>query len=321
MPWLVGIDEAGYGPNLGPLVMSAVACRVPADLAEASLWQVLRGAVRRARASDTQRLLIEDSKVVYSTARGLAELERGVLGSVFAGLLDRPCCVSQSMDLVCPHRHVELRTECWYTGSTPVPSSAEADDCRRAADRFRRACVSQGVTWGAVQSEVVCPGRFNEQLQRWQTKGTVLGEALVSLLRRGPVGDDDGDAVTVLVDKHGGRNTYAALLQHALPDAMVQTECEGCDRSAYRLLGLGREMRVVFQPRADGTHFNVALASMVSKYLRELLMSEFNAFWQNHVPGLRPTAGYPGDAARFFAEIQPALARLEIAESVIWRQR
>ena len=28
MPWIVGIDEAGYGPNLGPFVMTAVASRV-----------------------------------------------------------------------------------------------------------------------------------------------------------------------------------------------------------------------------------------------------------------------------------------------------
>ena len=31
MPWVVGIDEAGYGPNLGPLVQSAVALRLPDD--------------------------------------------------------------------------------------------------------------------------------------------------------------------------------------------------------------------------------------------------------------------------------------------------
>src|ERR1700728_3969850 len=33
MAWVLGVDEAGYGPNLGPFVMSAVACRVPDALA------------------------------------------------------------------------------------------------------------------------------------------------------------------------------------------------------------------------------------------------------------------------------------------------
>ena len=42
-----------------------------------------------------------------------------------------------------------------------------------------------------------------------------------------------------------------------------------------------------------------ALASMTAKYLRELSMRAFNEFWCARVPGLRPTAGYPGDAPRF----------------------
>ena len=62
---------------------------------------------------------------------------------------------------------------------------------------------------------------------------------------------------------------------------------------------------VTFRPRADGDSVAVALASMLCKYLREVCMRQFNRFWATHVPGIKPTAGYPGDAKRFFDEISP----------------
>src|SRR5439155_16529616 len=65
MPWLVGIDEAGYGPNLGPFVMSAVCCRAPD--AGADLWQLLSAALRKGDAPADGRILVDDSKVVYSS--------------------------------------------------------------------------------------------------------------------------------------------------------------------------------------------------------------------------------------------------------------
>ena len=46
-------------------------------------------------------------------------------------------------------------------------------------------------------------------------------------------------------------------------------------------------------PRADPTDGLVALASIVSKTVRELWMDVFNAYWLARMPGLRPTAGYP----------------------------
>ena len=49
-------------------------------------------------------------------------------------------------------------------------------------------------------------------------------------------------------------------------------------------------------PRADADDGLVALASIVSKAVRELWMDVFNAHWSARIPDLRPTAGYPNDA-------------------------
>ena len=48
---------------------------------------------------------------------------------------------------------------------------------------------------------------------------------------------------------------------------------------------------------------------------------EEHAFWARHVPGLKPTAGYPGDAARYLEAIRPAAQRLGITEAALWRCR
>ena len=63
MVWIVGVDEAGYGPNLGPFVMTAVACRAEDALADACLWTALRPAVvdfvTLATSSDNMELSLE----------------------------------------------------------------------------------------------------------------------------------------------------------------------------------------------------------------------------------------------------------------------
>jgi hypothetical protein len=60
---------------------------------------------------------------------------------------------------------------------------------------------------------------------------------------------------------------------------------------------------------------------MISKYVRELLMREFNRYWLTHVPDLAPTAGYPNDAPRFFEAIRPAMKKMGLAERLVWRSR
>ncbi len=79
MAVLVGIDEAGYGPILGPLVVSSVGYYVPDELLKADLWKVLERAVAKQKRHLAGRLLITDSKKAYSKSKGLGSLRRAVL--------------------------------------------------------------------------------------------------------------------------------------------------------------------------------------------------------------------------------------------------
>jgi ribonuclease HII len=318
MTWIVGIDEAGYGPNLGPLVMSAVACQAPDPLAEADLWEALHLAVRRHGTRD-DRLLVDDSKVVHAN-RGVAGLERGLLATLGPTLRGPPANLAGLLSALCIDGG-DLCAEAWYVGDSPVPGHTPPDQVAEHAARFTSTCAAAGLGRWLARSVVICPPRFNALLDRAGSKGAVLADGLIKLIRSSMELTAGEEGVSFFIDKHGGRNAYAAQVQHALPGRVVVAAEEGLARSAYRVLGPGRPVRLTFQPRADSEHFCVALASMASKYLREALMGEFNSFWQKQVPGLKATAGYPGDAPRFLEAIRPAARRLGIAEEAIWRRK
>ncbi len=323
MTWFIGIDEAGYGPNLGPFVMTAVACRVPKELAGTDLWSVLRRIVRREgeKKRIESRILVADSKVVYSPKRGLKALENGVLSTVFHHSSDPPTTLDQLLERFAAEAHSEVRSEPWYCGVTCLPFAVTPGAVRSFGAQFQELCGSLDISWAPARVCAICPTRFNRIVAQWGTKGEVSGQALRQVLPPLAELSPGNETIQVSIDKHGGRNHYAALLQHHLADGMVMAREEGPDRSFYDVFGLGRQVRFTFEPRADSTHFCVALASMISKYLRELLMHEFNAYWQTHVPGLKPTAGYPTDAVRYWREILPAVARLGLVESAVWRWR
>ncbi len=320
MAWIVGIDEAGYGPNLGPLVMTSVACRVPDSLAGTDLWRVLKKVVRRPTGRADGRLLVDDSKVVYSPARGLRHLETSVLATLPPTQRSK-ACLTQYVEWLSPGAQSDLRQEPWYCGDSLLPVVAELDSISKASARFASVCEEKGITWGAVRSVIVCPSRFNSLLDHWGSKGAILGQGLMELIPFNLPVNGSAESVGFVVDKHGGRNTYMAMLQQAIPQGFVVVEEEGMKSSCYRVVGLERSVRLTIEPRADSNHFCVALASMVSKYLRELLMLEFNRFWQTHVPELEPTAGYPGDSDRFLQAIMPAIKRLGIPEATLWRRK
>ena len=80
---LIGIDEAGYGPTLGPLVVSSAAFEVSDESAD--LWRTLAQAATRTKRDAGERLVVADSKAVYTRGSGLQHLERAALAFLAAG--------------------------------------------------------------------------------------------------------------------------------------------------------------------------------------------------------------------------------------------
>ena len=279
MPWVVGIDEAGYGPNLGPFVQAAAALRLPEH--DLGGWKTLKTTVRRAHEEDDGRLLVDDSKKVYAGGAGFDRLAAGV----FAALRHRPPRVGDlAAAVLAEWCHCQLDDECWYDPTGELDSFDHSDFGDHAL----------------VYSAAVVPTpAFNAVVDRAGTKGAVTADGVGSFLAHLHATLPAGEPVVASCDKLGGRNFYGAILAAAFPDGWPVADKESAAESRYRILNLDRELTVTFRPRADGESVCVALASMLAKYLREVCMKQFNVFWAKHVPGIRPTAGYPGDAKRF----------------------
>ena len=80
-------------------------------------------------------------------------------------------------------------------------------------------------------------------------------------------------------------------------------------------------MNIRLEPRADQNDGLVALASIVSKTIRELWMDVFNDYWCGRVPGLKRTAGYHTDAKRFRVDIEGAAAAEACDPAIWWREK
>jgi ribonuclease HII len=88
MPFLIGTDEAGYGPNYGPLCVSATVWEVDDGIDAACLYKKLRRSVTDCVDRAAKRKIVwADSKAVYKSGGGMDHLERGVLAAL--SLIDR----------------------------------------------------------------------------------------------------------------------------------------------------------------------------------------------------------------------------------------
>ena len=87
LPIHAGVDEAGYGPMLGPLVVGCAA--MASDNPETELWNALADAVRLSP-QNWDGLVVQDSKLLFRKNSGIRRLEEGCLAFVASATGRRP---------------------------------------------------------------------------------------------------------------------------------------------------------------------------------------------------------------------------------------
>ncbi|MEE8142494.1 MAG: hypothetical protein V3T77_05295 [Planctomycetota bacterium] len=320
--WLSGLDEAGYGPLLGPLVVALVTLRAEEPISPAAPWKLLAPVISHRRRQ--RGIAVADSKALHRPSKGdLAPLEAGVLA--FLGVErhgEPPGTFRELVHHLTGGRGDYLDRYPWYADRdlelpTSIPKLELLGAIRRLTRRLAGARLEMA-EMRAIPLEVV---EFNRELQQRNSKGDVnawaIGRLLSFLWRQ-----RERQNMEAWSDQLGGRRRYGPLLYPLFPGAHFQILGQGEDQQTYRVEGPEAERTLIirFQKGGEDHSFPTALASMTAKYLRELHMMLFNRWWQQH-QDLRATAGYYTDARRFLAECDPLRRRLGVDDALLVRNR
>lgn len=319
---LISTDEAGYGPNLGPLMIAGTLWTV--DDPDTDLYLQLGSGVANKFDSSGNRLFIADSKLVHR-AGNLRSLEQNVL-SVLHSMTGRiPDSLKSLLELVSLGQGAQtqngLEQQVWLKDAEiGIPAIADLETIDRLSDLFSKTCQTAKVKLHQVVCESVFADEFNRQINVVRNKANLLSDRSLQLVRVLLDAADSTQPVQIGCDKHGGRSKYAALIQHHLRPDFVKVRREQLELSEYEFPDSGRNVKIWFAARGE-SFLPTALSSMFAKYVREILMIAWNSFWQRSVSNLKPTQGYPQDAKRFIREIEPARQKLGIPRETIWRER
>ncbi len=304
--FVLGVDENGLGPRLGPLVATSVAFE---------LERYDRGRLRRtARAAG-----IDDSKA--TSAFGAMAPAESLALAVAEQLTGRVPEHADEMLAAISLDSVETMREPCPSASAPQCWSIHlALPCFGGDVKLGRKMLGKlekrGVRVVRARSAIACASVYNALLARAANKFVVDLELFERLLldMRAAL----GATFAAYCGMVGGIRKYHPLFQR-LDRERVSIVDESRGRSAYHVEEMGD---VVFEVDADAAHPPVALASMLGKYVRELAVARQNRFYGGLDPSFPEVSGYYDPKTRAFIQAtRDVRLRLAIADDCFLRVR
>lgn len=270
-----GIDEAGLGPILGPFCGTLIS--IEAKEEPGLLVKDLQGKL----------FTVDDSKKVYKTKTGLKKIELNVLS--FFYILNKKIPTNLK-------EFIPSLTEDWYKEDLPLPLSCTKEEIIETAQKIESELTNRNIKLVDIKRTAVSAKNFNILIDRFNNKSVAIQKIMDPLITAASIANSPA---SITIDKQGGRKFYKEYLEE-LTGNKIEIIKEENNCSIYS----SGDKNIEFRAKADSTSFNVALASMFSKYMRELAMKSFNNYWSNKNPNIKSTAGYYTDGMRFIKELE-----------------
>lgn len=322
-----GIDEAGYGPMMGPLCVACSSWTLPEHVNPSEppdLWKLLGGAVCKKARDRKGRIAIADSKRLKkprkSTVRDghpLREIERGVLCCIGAGGHECAGATDERLfEILGSGAPGDIAP--WYEGPVGIPLACDGGAVLVGTAMLANSLRRTGVSLVGLRCATADAPEINHAASTGAVKSTVPWGMLMRHVRWVTSRHPDA-AHRIAADRQGGRMRYLTDLMREFPACRLSIIREDDEESTYRIDSERGPVVISFTVGGESTHLPIALASMTAKYVRELCMIRLNRWFAQRVDGLAPTAGYVEDGRRFLASVRSALERDEIPEALLVR--
>lgn len=320
--YIAGLDEAGYGPWLGPMVIGFSSFEAPPGTSPSAPWDEVP-ALGRAGRREKGVISVADSKKLHRSGTGdLTRLEEAVLVFVTLEKGETPRSFRELVNHLTAGRSEYLDKYPWYRDQDlQLPYSVDSLELSGKTRKLARGLEAAQLQFQEIRAIPLEVLEFNSEVKARGGKGAVDAWAMGRFLHW-LWNQDHRPSVEVWTDRLGGRERYGPLLYPLFPGCQFKILEQDKDSQSYRASRAdGKNVEVHFRKECEDHSFCTALASMTAKYLRELHMVLLNRWWAEKIPELKPTAGYPQDARRFIAEVEEAREHLGIEKQILIRSR
>jgi ribonuclease HII len=305
----IGVDENGLGPRLGPLVVTAAFAQV----SEAGVAQLQRKLPKKIRAD------LDDSKVLVSCHD--ASLGEAWARSIVERMGQRPESPRQLLAHLCAESEASLTShcpkstqpQCWHVAGEAFTATDEQLDRVRG---HLEALNERGIDVQRVACDLTCTGRLNQLkesgVHRFAADLHAMERLILELREQAQV------PILATCGKVGGIGKYEPFFG-PLSGRLHTPLSEGQASSSYYFPQLGT---IRFVRDADASDALVMLASLVGKYVRELLMNRISRFYQEVMkdPDLRPSGYHDPVTTRFVEESAAVRKKLKIVTDCFERR-